>query len=142
MGETGTTDKELKFTGTKPVMIASALFLGILALATSFFPENLLEFLGDEPGEPGNILALKVAGALFFGFAFLNWMARGNIIGGIYSRPVAAGNFLHFFMGTMILLRNLVTGPLHWVLWILFAGYLAFTAIFGYLLFKNGRACR
>jgi len=34
-------------------------------------------------------------------------MAKGVLIGGIYSRPVALGNFLHFVMVTLLMLRML-----------------------------------
>jgi hypothetical protein len=53
----------------------------------------------------------------------LNWMARANRIGGIYSRPVAMGNFLHFTMGALVLLGLAMptlidywrgTGPTDW----------------------------
>jgi hypothetical protein len=40
----------------------------------------------------------------------LNWMARANLIGGIYSRPVAMGNFLHFAMVAIALLKALLGG--------------------------------
>jgi hypothetical protein len=39
---------------------------------------------------------MQVLGAVYLGFAVLNWMARDVLIGGIYARPVALGNFLHF----------------------------------------------
>ena len=49
----------------------------------------------------------QLAGVLYLGFAALNWMARGNIIGGIYSRPVTIGNVLHFVSGTAVILKAL-----------------------------------
>ncbi len=56
------------------------------------------------------VLLLQVAGALYLGFAILNWMAKDNLIGGIYSRPVALGNFLHFFMVAMALVKAFAAG--------------------------------
>jgi len=44
-------------------------------------------------------------GALYLGFAILNWTARGNLIGGIYSRPVALGNLWHFLIVGILLTK-------------------------------------
>ena len=53
------------------------------------------------------LLVIQVSGALYLGFANLNWMARGVLIGGIYSRPLAMGNFLHFSIVTIVLAKTL-----------------------------------
>jgi hypothetical protein len=55
-------------------------------------------------------LLIQIAGALYLGFAILNWMAKGALIGGIYSRPLALGNFLHFAVSAIILLKALLGG--------------------------------
>lgn len=34
-------------------------------------------------------------------------MARGVLIGGIYGRPLALGNFMHFVVATIVLLKVL-----------------------------------
>lgn len=125
---------------TQWVMVASALFLGAVALALSLFPQEILTAL-KAPAGPAAVLFPELAGALFFGFAFLNWMARGNIIGGIYSRPVAAGNFLHFMMGSIILGKKILTQGLPDLFTAVCILYLGFAAIFGYLLFSQGKAC-
>ena len=46
-----------------------------------------------------------MTGALYLGFAILNWTAKGVLIGGIYARPVALGNFLHFTMVSIMLIK-------------------------------------
>ena len=51
------------------------------------------------------VLLVQMAGAVYLGFAMLNWMARGILIGGIYARPVALGNFLHFVMVAITLTK-------------------------------------
>jgi hypothetical protein len=43
--------------------------------------------------------------ALYFALSLMNWLARSNAIGGIYSRPVSIGNFVHFFVGTITLAK-------------------------------------
>jgi hypothetical protein len=35
----------------------------------------------------------------------LNWMAKGTRIGGIYNIPIAIGNFMHFGVGAMTLIK-------------------------------------
>ena len=52
-----------------------------------------------------NIIVLQLLGGLYFGFGMLNWTAKGNLTGGIYSRPVAMGNLTHFVMGGLALLK-------------------------------------
>jgi len=89
---------------TRALMAISAAFMGLLGLGASFLPQEILA----SAGFPANRLAVvlvQVTGALFLGFGFLNWMARGTLIGGIYSRPVAMGNFIHFAVVTIVLVK-------------------------------------
>ena len=80
---------------TKLLMASSAAFMALLGLAASFLPHEIFSFVGSQPsGFP--VLIIQVAGALYLAFAILNWMAKGVTIGGIYSRPIALGNFMHF----------------------------------------------
>jgi len=83
--------------------------LGVLGVAASFLPQEMLASLGATPDD-GSVLVAQLAGALFLGMAMLNGMARANLIGGIYSRPVAMGNFLHFTMGALVLVRAWMDG--------------------------------
>lgn len=87
---------------TRLLMIASALFMAVLGLATSLAPVEVLSMHGSTP-DNATLLLIQMMGALYLGFAILNWTARGVVIGGIYSRPLALGNFLHFAMvGVML----------------------------------------
>ena len=45
---------------------------------------------------------LQVIGSAIFGFAMLNWLNRYSRVGGIFGRPVVAGNLAH--AGTAALL--------------------------------------
>ncbi len=85
-------------------MITSAAFLALLGLATSYMPEKVLGLHGTVPDTP-TLLLVQMTGALYLGFAILNWTARGILIGGIYARPVALGNFLHFAMVSVMLIK-------------------------------------
>jgi hypothetical protein len=94
---------------TKLLMSLSALFMAALGLAASFGPLEILGHFGFSGGGP-DVLILQVAGALYLGFAILNWMARATLIGGIYSRPVAVGNFMQFAVVAVILLKAFTAG--------------------------------
>lgn len=80
---------------TRILMAASALFMAVLGTAALFLPEEILRYTGTVPAALINAV-VQAAGALYLGFAVLNWLARGVLIGGIYARPLALGNFLHF----------------------------------------------
>ncbi len=85
-------------------MAISATFMAVLGLSATFLPQEALTYAG-YPAKGLAVVFVQVIGALFLGFAFLNWMARGTLIGGIYNRPVAIGNFMHFAMVTIVLLK-------------------------------------
>ncbi len=90
-------------------MAISATFMAVLGLSATFLPQEALAYAG-YPAKGLAVVFVQVTGALFLGFAFLNWMARGTLIGGIYSRPVAMGNFMHFAMVTIVLVESVI-GP-------------------------------
>lgn len=125
---------------TTLLMSASALFMGGLGITTSIFPRALLSAL-DVQSNGATLLLMNVAGALYLGFAFLNWMAREHLIGGIYSRPVAMGNVIHFIAAAVPLIQYLMTGSLNIVLAIVAAGYVIFAVSFGYVAFGSGTSC-
>lgn len=89
-------------------MALSAIFLAIAGLITSYFPENVLETHGVVPNNT-MLLLIQMMGALYLGFAVLNWTARGVLIGGIYARPIALGNLLHFAMVGVMLAKAAIT---------------------------------
>ncbi len=125
---------------TTLLMSASALFLGGLGIATSIFPRALLSAL-DVQSNGASLLLMNVAGALYLGFALLNWMAREHLIGGIYSRPVAMGNLIHFIAAAVPLIQYLMTGALNIALAVVAAGYVIFAVSFGYVAFGSGTSC-
>lgn len=125
---------------TKLLMISSALFLGLLGVAGSFFSGEILGLYAINVNTMSTLF-IKITGALYLSFAVLNWMARGNIIGGIYSRPVALGNFFHFTLVGVTLLKLSVTGEPK-ILFITGATlYSVFAISFGYILFAGGKSC-
>ena len=125
---------------TRLLMGASALALGLLGFLGSFMPDRVLGWL-NAPASPALMLLVQVLGALYLGFAILNWMARGNLIGGIYSRPVAIGNLLHFVSGGLAMIKLLARAPELQALWALALIYAIFAACFAVVLFRHpGRA--
>jgi hypothetical protein len=88
-------------------MSLSAAFLATLGVGITFLPQELLVHVGAHAkGTP--VLLIQLLGALYLGFASLNWMSRGSHIGGIYGRPVAMANFFHFAVGAGALLKGAI----------------------------------
>ena len=119
---------------TKLLMTVSAATLGVTGIILTFMPQEVSHFMHETESNP---VVFQVLGALYFGFAMLNWTAKANLIGGIYSRPVAIGNFAHFFIGGVALIK-LVLHNTNWTyLWAVAILYLIFAMLFGYVLFTN-----
>jgi len=111
-------------------MTASALTLGVTGIILTFLPQevaNLLQF-----AEPVTIL-FQILGALYFGFAMLNWTAKANLIGGIYSRPVCIGNLTHFLIGGLALMKFALRHEVGSGILICAILYLLFAGLFGYV---------
>ncbi len=94
------------------LMMASALFMGVIGIILSFLPHETMDYLAMGT-EKFTVQFLKILGAFYLGFAMLNWLAKGNIIGGIYSKPVAVGNFMHFAISSVSLLKFLWRSETH-----------------------------
>jgi len=112
----------------KLIMSASAIALGVAGLAASFLPHEALTYFGVTSG--GALpLFVQVIGALYLAFAMLNWMARESLIGGIYNRPIATGNFLHFVVGALALGKGgLLVATVPYALFAIAFGWILFTS--------------
>lgn len=116
-------------------MILSAVLLGAIGLAFTFLPEEVLGVHGTEP-DNATVLLLQMAGAVYLGFALINWGARGVLLGGVYSRPVAAGNFFHFVIVSVTLIKAAVSfGAVP--LMISAAVFSVFAVWFGLVMFRS-----
>jgi hypothetical protein len=119
-------------------MTASAAVVAVIGLALSFAPAEIVAYLGAAPNAVLSVL-LQVAGAAFLGFAILDWMARASVIGGIYNRPLALGNFLHFGAGAIAAGKAAFAGHTQGSVIVLGLVY-AFLAIgFGFVIFGDGK---
>lgn len=122
---------------TKIVMITSALFLAIIGILFSFLPNEIMDYLSIESNTI-TMLFLNIMSALYLGFGILNWMAKGTLIGGIYNRPIAIGNFMHFGVGAIALVKVVSKIETHSEIIIsLTAVYVVFAMLFAYIFRTN-----
>lgn len=115
---------------TKWLMSASAVGMGVIGLAATFLPQEIAARVGVGGAGPV-ILLLQVAGGLYLGFAILNWFARDMAIGGIYNRPIVAGNLLHCTVVGLALAKSVAGGERQVGLVALTVAYGLFAAWFG-----------
>lgn len=122
---------------TKLLMTSSALFCGIIGILLLFLPNEIAEYLNVEPTII-TILFLKILSALYLGFGILNWTVKGSLIGGIYNRPIALGNLLHFVVGSIELVKVISNIQIHReIIIFLTALYIIFGVLFAYVLKNN-----
>lgn len=121
---------------TKFLMIASALVMGIAGICFTFLPDEIINYAG-YTSTGLNSLSLQILGALYLAFAILNWMAKSNLIGGVYSKPVALGNFAHFFIAGITIIRSAFANETVVALWIGAIIYSIFAVTFGMVAFGN-----
>lgn len=82
-------------------------------------------------------LLVQMIGAMYLGFAMMNWMAKSILIGGIYARPLAMGNLLHFTIGALALLKFAFSVPTLLNIWIAAIIYSILAILFGIVLFTH-----
>lgn len=118
-------------------MTSSAVSFAVIGLCLTFLATEIAEYF-----LPGSTilfpLFIQISGALYFAFFLLNWMTKGNVIGGIYSRPIAMANFAHFLIGGLALVKTLRKHPeLPWAIWTVTRLYILFALCFGMVLFRS-----
>ena len=79
-----------------------------------------------------------ILGAALLGFASMNWIARHNILGGIYGRAVVAANQTHLTIGAIVLLKHGLTHGGSAGYWALAGLYAAGAVLFGVLTRSRG----
>lgn len=130
-------NKRVTSRSTRLLMSSSAAFLAVLGVVASFLPREIVSAIGVSPGWFTE-LVIQLAAAAWMGFAVLNWAARGTLLGGIYGRPIALGNFAQFAVGAVTLLKVGAHLRETVVLVPLAALYALFAIWFGYVLFGPG----
>jgi hypothetical protein len=122
---------------TKLLMTISALYLGITGLILSFFPKEIIAYINEETNVITTLI-LQILGSLYLGFGMLNWMAKGTRIGGIYNKPIAIGNFMHFGVGAITLVKIVFKIQIHPEIMIaLTIVYAIFAISFAYVFMTN-----
>jgi ABC-type multidrug transport system permease subunit len=119
---------------TKLLMSFSAAVMAVTGIVLTLFPQ---EFAGFFKLAESNIIFLQLLGGLYFGFGMLNWAAKANLIGGIYSRPVAIGNLTHFVIGGLALLKFATRNVTNRSIWIAVILYAIFAILFGIVTFTS-----
>src|SRR5215212_5801634 len=118
------------------LMTASSLVLGLAGIVALFAPELLLGRLDGPAANPLSVF-IQLLGALYFSIALMNWTAKDSIIGGIYARPISFGNFAHFFSGTLLLAKYVLSNGFNLFILLMLAGYTIFAALFYWLVFRH-----
>ena len=122
---------------TKIVMTTCSVVMGLTGISLSFAPLEIMSCLGLESSK-SLLYLLQILGALYFGFAMLNWMTKSSLIGAIYNRPIAIANFSHFLIAGLALTKGVLTNPgLPLVIQIAVGVYLVFAVSFGIILFRH-----
>lgn len=89
---------------TKWLLTVSAIVLALFGVAGSFLPHELLAAFR-APSVGVLPVLIQLLGALYIGFAMANWTSRESLFGGIYNRPLALGNLVHFVAGAFALAK-------------------------------------
>jgi uncharacterized membrane protein len=107
--------------------------LGIAGITALFAPELILSLQKIQTIGSSTLL-VQLLGALYFGFAMMNWTVKDSAIGGIYARPVSLANFSHFFSGALLLVKYLFASLSPFVL-VLTVIYILYALGFYWLVF-------
>ncbi|MEP6464658.1 MAG: hypothetical protein ABJB05_00070 [Parafilimonas sp.] len=121
---------------TKYLMIASSIFMGLPGLSATFLPNEILNYVGLNSSVLSTLL-IQITGALYVGFGLMNWMAKTVLIGGIYSKPLCMGNFLHFTVAALALIKAAFKHLDVKFILIAAIAYSIFAILFGLVLFTS-----
>jgi len=110
--------------------------MAIGGILLQFFPHEILNYF-DVDSNGILPLIVQIISALYLGFAMLNWMAKTVLIGGIYARPLALGNLLHFTVGAFALLKYAYSAQNSRAVWIAAIIYSIFAILFGIVSFTH-----
>ena len=66
----------------------------------------------------------------------MNWTAKDSLIGGVYARPGALGNFGHFFVGTLLLAKYQLSNEMNVPVLFALVVYAIFASLFYWLVFR------
>jgi hypothetical protein len=116
------------------LLVVVAASYGAVGLLLTFAPREVLGLLGSG-SVPSVAWLAQILGAAFFGLAFLNWLQRFTLLGGIYGRPLVIANLTFAVPAFFASLRETLEEPVP----LLLAATLGFgliAAVFAYRLFR------
>ena len=118
-------------------MTSASITLGAAGATLIFASDIVLINLSIDVNQSSLLLG-QIVGALYFGFAMLNWMTKESLIGGIYNRPIAVANFTHFMIAGLAIVKAIVSNPeLSKILWATCFAYVIFGILFMIILFRH-----
>ncbi|GGF23160.1 hypothetical protein [Echinicola rosea] len=122
---------------TKFIATGSAIFMLAMGVGFTFFPHELTMQIVPDNASHTTLLS-QVMGAMYIGFAILNWTQKNSLIGGIYNRPLVLANFSHFMIGGLPLLKTVILKTTSSSLLIAATIiYVIFALLFGWLMFRH-----
>jgi len=121
---------------TRALLLSSALFMVLLGAMGTFAPAEVL-ILADIDPLPSTVILFQIMGGLYLGFAVLNWMSRNAPIGGIYGKPLASANLIHFVVVGLMLVKEVFQGDTGNGFLVLSVFYALFALGFASTLFRD-----
>lgn len=117
-----------------PLLVISALIYFAAALLLLFAPEEVLTAAG-VAASILDMTLLQVIGSAIFGFAMLNWLNRYARVGGIFGRPVVAGNLAHAGTAALLLGHVAIRASFSILLTVVLVLYASLALAFGFTYF-------
>jgi len=121
---------------TNLIMAICAISMALVGISASFAPGEILVLLSI-PALYSATLLIQIMGAMYFAFAMINWLAKDNLIGGIYGKPIALGNFAHFSISFLALIKTYDLFSHSLIFWLITVTYFIFSVILGYITFVS-----
>jgi len=116
-------------------MTVTSILLAVAGVTALFVPDVVLSALGTAVTAQLFVM-VQLMGGLYFGFALMNWTAKDSAIGGIYARPVSLGNFGHFFIGALLLIKDQLSSGFDLPFFLVSVVYVLFAILFYWLVFR------
>lgn len=120
----------------RAILTLSAAMLLLVGGTGLFAAREAASWLGASGSGPASLL-VQVAASAMLGLAMLNWLSRGNRVGGIYARPLCLANLLFFASAALCVGKAVAArqAPESWLA--LVAGFSALALAFAWLAFLH-----
>ena len=115
-------------------MTVTSVVLALAGVIALFVPDIILSIMDTVVTAQVSVM-VQLMGGLYFGFAIMNWAAKDSAIGGIYARPVSLGNFGHFFIGALLLIKAQLSSGFDLPIFLVSVVYGIFAILFYWLVF-------